>query len=79
MNQICEQLFTGAWFTFNQNGGLRIGNAQREFDRATYRGRLADDAFLAVTLLQRCSQLHDLRRQLIALERCSDLIGDALD
>ena len=79
MDQIREQLFACARFAFDQNRRLRVGNAQRELDCATYRGRLSDDAFLAVTFVQRAAKVHDLRRQLIAFECRADLICDAFD
>ena len=79
MDQIREQLFAGAGFAFDQNCGLRVGHTQRELDCATYRGRLSDNSFLAVTFVQRAAKVHDLRRQLITLECGADLIGDAFD
>src|SRR6185369_7920671 len=79
VNQIREQLFTSPRFAFDQNSRLRIGYAQRELDRTTYRGGLTDDSFFTVALVQGTAQVHDFRRQLVAFECGSDLVGDALD
>src|SRR5829696_2668383 len=79
MDQIREQLFACPRLAFDQDRGLCVGNTQRQLDRTTYRGGLADDAFLAIALVQCAAQVHDLCRQLITLECGADLIGDAFD
>ena len=79
MDQVGQQFFTGARFAFDQDRGLGVSDAQCHLDGAAYHGRLTDDAVLAIAFVQRTTQVHDFRRQLIALECRADLVGNALD
>src|ERR1043165_6057261 len=79
VNQVREQLLARARFAFDQNRRLRVRNTQCQLEGATYRGSLTDDARLAVTFVQRTTQVHDFGRQLIAFERRADLVRDTFD
>src|SRR5260370_31166024 len=79
VNQVRYQFFAGAGFSLDQNRSLRIGDAQRQFDRATNCRRLADDPIFAIALMQRAFQAHDFGREAIALQRGANLIGYSLD
>ena len=58
MNQVCEQLFSGARLALNHHGCLRISDAQTELNRATNRRRLPNNSVFAVPLMQRVFQTH---------------------
>src|SRR5712691_3316013 len=79
VNQVRYQFLAGSGFTLDQNRSLRIGDAQRQLNRATNRRGLADDSIFAIALVQRAFQAHDFGRKVIALQRGANLIGDSLD
>src|SRR6266849_5629307 len=79
VNQVRYQFFAGAGFSLDQSRSLRIGDAQRQFDRATNCRRLADDPVFAIAFVQGALQAHDFGREVIALQRGANLIGYSFD
>src|SRR5688500_16402176 len=79
MNQICQQLFTGARLTLNQHGSLGVGHAEGQLDSAANSRRLPDDPILAVAFVQGAFEPHHFSGKLVAFQRRAYLIGNALD